>query len=353
MTRVGLLILTSCAALSAVPAARQGPPYDTDPSTHGGPLYDRAAGVVVSREVYLMGTRAQLSTRAVTRDAGLATLAAALAMLEEAEQELSTWRESSDMSALNRQPVGEPWMADARLCRMFSDVWEWHHATDGAFDPAIGRLLAAWDVRGEGIVPSREAHERARALSGMALLAFDPGRCALTRRADVAIDEGAFGKGEALDRAAAVVGDDPWMIDLGGQVSVGGRLPPEGGWTIAVADPRRRDRPALQVKMTTGSLSTSAGSERDLVVSGVRVGHIFDPRTGRPATFKGSVTVWHERGLAADALSTALYVMGPEAGLRWADGRGIAACYLIPERGTLRVETTGAFKYLRVDEFMD
>ena len=342
MTRLTVLTVTTWAVLSiGVPAARQGSPDD------------RAGDVVVSREVYLMGTRAQLSTHAATRNRGLATLASALGVLEEAEQELSTWRESSRISAINRQPVGEPWAADARLCRMFSDVWEWHRATDGAFDPSIGRLLAAWDIRGAGIVPSREAHERALALSGMALVAFDPARCTLTRRADVLMDEGAFGKGEALDRVAAEVGDDPWMIDLGGQVSVGGRRPPEGGWAIAVADPRHRDRPALQVRIATGSLSTSAGSERDLVVSGTRVAHILDARTGHAATFKGSVTVWHERGLAADALSTALYVMGPEAGMQWAEGRGIAACYLIPDRGTLRVETTRAFKHLRMDESTD
>jgi thiamine biosynthesis lipoprotein len=178
----------------------------------------------------------------------------------------------------------------------------------------------------------------------MALIAFDRGRCTLTRRVDAAIDAGAFGKGEALDRAAAALGDEPWMIDLGGQISVGGRLPPEGGWTVGVADPRRRDRSALHVRMTAGSLSTSAGSERDLLANGVRIGHIFDPRTGRPAPFNGSVTVWHERGLAADVLSTALYVMGPKAGLPWAEARGIAACYLIPELGTLRVEMTRAFK---------
>jgi len=331
---VALLVLTSCAALSAfVPAAREGPPYDT-------------AAVFVSRDAYLMGTRAQLATYAVTRDAGLAALESALAVLEETEEELSTWRASSDISALNRQPIGEPWTADVRLCRMFSDVWEWHRATDGAFDPAIGRLLAAWDIHGEGAVPVPNAHAQALASSGMALLAFDRGRCTLTRRADVAIDVGAFGKGEALDRAAAVLGDGPWTIDLGGQISVGGRVPLEGGWPIAVADPRRRDHPALHLRLATGSLSTSAGSERDLVVNGVRVGHIFDPRTGRPATFNGSVTVWHPRGLAADALSTALYVMGPEAGLRWAEARGIAACYLIPEGGALRVETTRAFRHL-------
>ena len=322
MKRVALLVLTSCAVLSA----------------------NETVAVFVSRDVYLMGTRAQLSTYAVTRGSGLATLESALAALEDAEEELSTWRDSSRISALNRHAVGEPWTADAGLCRMFADVWEWHHVTDGAFDPAIGRLLAAWDIHGDGRVPAREAHARALALSGMALLAFDRGRCTLTRRADVAIDVGAFGKGEALDRAAEVLGNGPWMIDLGGQISVGGRVPLGDGWPVAIADPRRRDHPALHVRMATGSLSTSAGSERDLVVNGARVGHILDPRTGRPAAFSGSVTVWHQRGLAADALSTALYVMGPAAGLRWAEARGLAACYLIPDQGTLRVEMTRSFK---------
>ena len=324
LKRVALLVLTGCVALSA---------QDTP-------------AIFVTRDVYLMGTRAQLSAYAATRDSGLATLESALKALENAEEELSTWRRSSQISALNRHPVGEPWTATPRLCRMFVDVWAWHRATDGAFDPAIGRLLAAWDVHGDGAIPAPEARPRALVSSGMALLAFDQGRCTLTRRADVAIDVGAFGKGEALDRAAAVLGDGPWMIDIGGQITVGGRVPREGAWPIGVADPRQRNRSVLHVEMTTGSLSTSAGSERDLIVSGERVGHVFDPRTGRPATFDGSVTVWHERGIAADALSTALYVMGPKEGLRWAEARGIAACYLIPERGTLRVVMTRAFRQL-------
>ena len=326
MKRIASLVLTltSCAVLSS----------------------QNTTAVFVSRDVYLMGTRAQLSTYGETRDAGLATLESAMAVIEETEEELSTWRESSAVSALNRHPIGEPWRATPRLCRMFADVWEWHRRTDRAFDPAIGRLLAAWDIHGEGAIPASEAQARAIASSGMALLAFDRGRCTLTRRADVSIDVGAFGKGEALDRAAAVLGDGPWMIDLGGQISVGGRLPPEGRWPIAVADPLQRDRPALHLWMATGSLSTSAGSERDLEVNGLRIAHHFDPRTGRPASFNGSVTVWHERGLVADLLSTALYVMGPEAGLRWAEARGIAACYLIPGRSTLRVETTRAFRRL-------
>jgi len=324
VTRIALLVLASCAVLSA---------------RHEAP-------VLVSRDVYLMGTRAALAVHAPRREAGLARLELALDALEATEAELSTWRPASAISLLNQHPVGQAWVANVQLCRMFADVWTWHRETAGSFDPAIGRLLAAWDIHGAGAIPSAATLERAIASSGMALIRFDVAACTLTRQRDVAIDVGAFGKGEGLDRAAAVLGDLPWMIDLGGQISVGGPAPPGGGWAIAIAHPRMRDFPAVQVRLTSGSLSTSAGSERDLDVHGVRIAHHLDPRTGRPATFNGSVTVWHERGLVADMLSTALYVMGPEVGLRWAEARGLAACYLIPDGKIVRLETTAAFRTL-------
>lgn len=304
------------------------------------------AEILVSREVYLMGTRARLSTYAPTREAGLATLESALGVLEDAEDELSTWRPDSDISRLNRHLVGQPWQSSPRLCRMLAEVFDWQIVTGGAFDPAIGRLLEAWNIHGDGAIPDPSTLEQARAASGLALLSFDRTGCAVTRRAEVTMDVGAFGKGEALDRVEAALGTAPWMIDLGGQISVGGAATPEGGWTIDLAHPLDRTRPVLQLRLTDGSLSTSAGSERDLVLNGTRIGHILDPRTGAPAAFTGSVTVWHRRGLAADVLSTALYVMGPEEGLRWAEDRGLAVCYLLPEGERVRTVMTRAFRGL-------
>jgi thiamine biosynthesis lipoprotein len=309
--------------------------------------------VPVSREAYLMGTRAALSTQAFSRAEGLATLESALAILEEAEAELSTWRPTSAISSLNRQPVNERWNAAPRLCQTLQEVWKWHAASAGAFDPAIGRLLEAWDVHGQGRVPSAEAHVRAMSLSGLGLLTLDAARCTITRRADVLLDVGAFGKGEALDRVAAASSGDPWMIDLGGQVSVGGRAPLQGAWTVVIADPRERHRGAVEISLSHGSLSTSAGSERDQMVNGTRVGHILNPRTGRPAPFNGSVTVWHERALVADILSTALFVMGPEEGLRWSADRGIAALYLVPEANALRSRMTPGFRRLLPANFTE
>jgi thiamine biosynthesis lipoprotein len=160
----------------------------------------------------------------------------------------------------------------------------------------------------------------------------------------VTLDVGAFGKGEALDRAAARLKDVAWMIDLGGQVSVGGSRTGGSPWTIDIAHPADRDQPLVRVNMRHGSLSTSAGSERDQRVSGGRVGHILNPRTGSPAAFSGSVTVWHERGLVADILSTALYVMGPDKGISWAATHDVSVLYLIPDGDEVRVRVTSSFE---------
>ena len=306
----------------------------------------RSAGpVLVERSAYLMGTRVRLLTWDGSRGGGLARLERALATLEETEGELSTWRDDSAIAALNRSPVGTPWPASPAICRMFAALSEWQASSGGAFDPSIGRLIQAWDLHGQGRIPSAEDLAHARASSGFRHLDFDAVRCTVTRRADVAIDVGAFGKGEALDRLEQRLGDRPWMVDFGGQVSVHGAPPGRGGWPVAIGHPLDRQRAYLEVTLRAGSLSTSAGSERDLFVGGRRITHILDPRTGGPVTSGGSVTVWHRRALVADILSTALFVMGPDEGLRWADSRGIAACYLVPDRHReVSMRATAAFR---------
>ena len=119
------------------------------------------------------------------------------------------------------------------------------------------------------------------------------------------------------------------MVDLGGQIAVSRELP-TGAWPIVIAHPTRRVEAALEIILDGGSLATSGASERSRDVEGGVVSHIFDPRTGRPLYRPESVTVWHEDALAADILSTALYVLGPGEGLRYANERGLAALFLVP-----------------------
>jgi thiamine biosynthesis lipoprotein len=299
----------------------------------------------VVRDVFLMGTRARLAIWAPNRPDGLDTLNRALRVLEGTEAELSTWRDDSVISRLNRQPVGNPFRVGDQLCETFAAIYEWHAATAGTFDPAIGRMTDAWGIHAGGRVPPAPILRDARALSGLNHLHFDRARCEITRRADVTLDVGAFGKGDALDRVEHALGDRSWMIDLGGQVSVHGAPVGAPAWPVAIAHPRDRARAWVHVSLTEGSLATSGGSERDETVDGKRVGHILDPRTGEPALFDGSVTVWHRRALVADMLSTALYVMGPAEGTRFAEEHRIAACYLVPDaNGQVRMLATTSFR---------
>lgn len=335
------LCVAGVAAILTLAVTIRGGPHELEEL----PASQSAGPALVERSAYLMGTRVRLLTWDGSRDGGLARLERALATLEETEGELSTWRDDSAIAALNRSPIGTPWPASPAICHMFATLSEWQAASGGAFDPSIGRLIQAWDVHGEGRIPSTQDLARARASSGFRHLDFDAARCTVTRRADVAIDVGAFGKGEALDRLEQRLGDRPWMVDFGGQVSVHGVPPGRRGWPVWIGHPADRQRAYVEVTLRGGSLSTSAGSERDIFVGGRRITHILDPRTGGPAPFDGSVTVWHPRALVADILSTALFVMGPEQGLRWAESRGIAACFLVPDgHGEASMRATAAFR---------
>jgi len=304
---------------------------------------DPRAAHVVSRQAYLMGTRVTLTTLDRDRTRGIRRLESLLRILEDTEAELSTWRDDSVLSRLNRRPVGVSLRLPESTCRLLAEVQAWTIRTGRTFDPAIGALLAAWDVQGQGRVPSEAELTRALSQSGWSRLELDAARCEVLRLHDVTLDAGAFGKGAALDRARATDRQQPWYIDLGGQVAVGGTVHPEGGWDVDIAHPVRRDQPLFSVRLRQGSLATSGGSERDRQAGGTRVGHILDPRTGRPAAFAGSVLAWSEDALAADVLSTALYVMGPGTGLAWAAANDVAACYLTVEDGAPARRCTPAF----------
>jgi thiamine biosynthesis lipoprotein len=281
-----------------------------------------------------MGTLATLATYDDDRTRALERLDALVVSLEATEAELSTWRDGTPLGTLNRTAAGVPSPLSASLCRLFRALDHWHHETGGAFDPAIGSLVQAYGLRAEGRVPTGRELTEARTQAGWRLVDLDPERCRFRRHADVQIDEGGFGKGEALDRLKTIAPDSAWIVDLGGHVLVNHLRPAGGaGWKVALAHPDARDEVAFELELASGSLSTSGGSERDRTAQETRISHILDPRSMAPATFDGSVTVWHEQALVADILSTALFVMGPDEGLSWADARGLAVCFLDTEAG--------------------
>jgi len=287
-----------------------------------------------------MGTWLTVAVEAPSRSEALAASERTVAAVAAVEDRLSTWRADSELVRLNRAPVGRTVELSPALARDLARAGQLWQATAGAFDPGIGALVAAWDLRGAGRVPGAAELAAATAGAGLRHLTLD-GVQAVRRSAGLLVDEGAFGKGVALDEAAAAAraaGATCVHLDLGGQQLLAGRC---RSLAVAVADPRDRTHALLETELASGSLATSGNSERGRRADGVAIGHILDPRDGRPARDFGSVTVWAPDATTADALSTALFVMGPEDGMEWQRSHGgCEVVYLVGSGRELRVLTS-------------
>jgi FAD:protein FMN transferase len=287
-----------------------------------------------------MGTVLRVVVAAPTRHEGIEAIESAFVAVRRADTLLSTWREDSEIASLNQAPVGRPFPITGRLRAVLGEVHRLARVTNGAFDPAIGSLVDAWDLRGSGRMPSLESLARARNASGMQhfILSRAGTRPTVTRTHEHAwIDTGGFGKGVALKDACEALqraGIKSASLNFGGQLVVFG--PDQRGleWSIPVAHPGRRTEPISWLHLRSGSVSTSSQSERSVAVGGQRLGHILDPRTGRPTPAWGSVTVIARDPVIADVFSTALLVLGPDRGLQWARGRrDVAVLFLVEGPG--------------------
>jgi thiamine biosynthesis lipoprotein len=250
--------------------------------------------------------------------------------IDRVERLISTWREDSELSRVNREaPVRSIQVAD-ELFRLLGTAVEWSEKTGGAFTPMIGPLVDAWGMRTGPKLPEADQQDRATQLAAIESirLAADRQEVRLTRGAS--IEEGGFGKGYALDQAMRVLASDgcrSCMINFGGQVAVRSADPVE----VFVAHPQLRESEALRLAIRTGSIATTSGSEKWFDSPRGRLSHVIDPRTGEALPPRGSVTVVHDSALVADVLSTALYVMGPDEGLEWANDHDVAAIFIVPE----------------------
>lgn len=301
----------------------------------GQPLGSPGTETSVSRIAFLMGTRLDLRIQGPgTRARLLAVSEAVLAEIRRFEALLSTWDAATPLSQANRAAVGEPFPLSPELRALLGTVLQWSSATGGAFEPRVGALVQAWDLRGEGRAPDSAALAHAVAVSGAAGMTLTS-EGTVRHDEEAWLDAGGFGKGAALAAARRMLIDqevERAHLNFGGQLLLVG-APPEQpmGWPVSVAHPGRRGEPFATLRVRDASVATSGASERTVEVDGRAVGHVLDPRTGGPVPAWGSVTVVAEDPLAADILSTALFVLGPKEGMSLAGSLGeIGVLFLMP-----------------------
>ena len=254
------------------------------------------------------------------------------------EQALSSWRDDSELAAVNRGPSQTRIPLSPDFCDVLGQSLALAEETGGAFDPTIEPLNRAWDLRDQGRTPSGTELNDARSRVGWRRVRLDPTSCAVWfQRDSMALDFGGIGKGYALDRVEKILraaGVERALINFGGEVM---SMSDAQGWIVRIAHPQERGRPAVELAVRTCAVSTSGQSERGVRVGRTWYGHVLDPRRGIPVPTEATVTVVARSATRADALATALLVMGREAAERYAaEHPGVGVLWLEPDDRNVR-----------------
>jgi len=290
------------------PAPTTAPPPTAAPAEQ--PLYKRTReqmGTVIS--ITVVGAETP-----VMRDA----VEAAFVEIDKLEQALSEWRPDSEISRINAAAgeraveVGPDTMA---VIQAGIAIARW---SGGAYDMTWAALRGMYKFQqGEETVPDlREVKKRLPLIDWRKIQVDEKAHTVKLLKKGMVLGAGSIAKGYALDRAGDILtkaGLPDYMIFGGGQVQVMGHKNGRA-WRVGIQHPRKDDYFAF-VEATSGSIATSGDYEHYFIKDGKRWHHIIDTKTGLPVTHTKSVTVVADSGLAADAMSTAIFVMGAKKAL--------------------------------------
>jgi thiamine biosynthesis lipoprotein len=255
----------------------------------------------------------------------------------------SHWDPRSELSRLNAAPPGF-WAVSEPFWDLLNKAMDLADDTNGAVDPALGALVDLWGFGPPGprplngfgtgpTVPFEEEVEAARALSGWGVVRFNREARAVQQLGGVKLDLSGIAKGHAVDCVSerlTRMGATHHLVEIGGELRGAGVKPDAMPWWAELQQAPGAPAPPAVAALFDMACATSGDWVRSFEAYGQTYSHTLDGRTGRPVeNGVASVTVLAETAMYADAMATALTVMGPEEGPAFAEAMKIAAAFVV------------------------
>ncbi|MFP4144179.1 MAG: FAD:protein FMN transferase [Phycisphaeraceae bacterium] len=305
----------------------------------GGFVYDAQEPAWAGATREIMSTPIRVLAPEAEADRAAETV---FAVFREVDARMSEWKPTSPLSKVNAAAGSEPVELPPDLMQLLHRGKTLGELTGGAFDVTWAALWGLWDFKAEHPqLPDPAKIEQRTALVDYRRLEIDreAGTVHLPREG-MLIGLGGIAKGHALDQSAEKLRDrgiESFLISAGGQVYAGGRRG-DRPWRVGIRDPRGGPNDYFaDLAVADRSVATSGDYERSFILGGKRYHHILDPRTGRPARGVVSSTVVSSDATLADALSTALFIMGPARGLELASRLSDVEALLVDDEGELHM----------------
>jgi thiamine biosynthesis lipoprotein len=309
----------------------------------------------------IMGTFARVIAIAPSADTAAKCIDAAFEQLSTVDEMMSDYSSDSEISGINNNAYKGPVAVSEPTFEVIERAVQFSRQTDGAFDITVGPLVDLYHLaQKEANAPDKDKIAAAKSKVGFEKLKLDEQNRTVEFAVDgMRLDLGGIAKGYAIDRAIEAMqkcGANGAMVDVGGDIRVFG-IPPKGKnkWQIGLQDPCETSeipigsgKLLMILELDNGAVATSGDYQRFVLIEGKKYSHIINTKTGSASGELSSVTIICPNATDADALATAVSVMGAEKGLALIEQRPQTEAIIISSLPEHKLQTTsGAGKYIK------
>jgi thiamine biosynthesis lipoprotein len=295
----------------------------------------------ITRNEAIMGTRCAVELWSEDPVKGEAAISSVFDDMKRIDRLMSTWKEDTEISKVNREGSQHPVKISQELFRLLQVSVEYSELTHGAFDITYASVGYLYDFK-KGVHPDQKAIDKALPGINWRHMVLDAKKTTVFfTRPGMRIDLGGIAKGYSVDRGIEILqkqGITRAMVNAGGDTRIlGDRFGKP--WVVGVRDPDHEGKVFLRLPLTDTAFSTSGDYERYFDEDGKRFHHIIDPKTGDSARKVRSVTIISGTATRTDALTKSVFIMGAE--------EGIAFINTLPDVDAVAVAPDGKVTYSR------
>ncbi|MBI5631899.1 MAG: FAD:protein FMN transferase [Nitrospirae bacterium] len=297
---------------------------------------------VFSKTMPLMDTMVSITVVADSKEAAESAMQRTFAEIGRFGELINFYSENSELAGINRNAGMHAVKVSPESLDVIEQAVIAAEKSGGAFDPTIGPVVRLWDF------PNRRKPTEFELAQALPLVNYKDiliDRAAFTvflKRKGMMIDLGGIAKGYAADLAVESLkkeGIRSGLVSIAGDIRTFGVKPDKGLWVIGIKNPRQtgeRDEIIARIRLGDKAISTAGDYERFFLSEGKRYHHLLDPKSGYPAELCRSVSVIAEKGVITDGFDNAIFILGPEKGLKLAKEIGVDAI-IIDGSGTIHM----------------
>ena len=288
----------------------------------------------------LMGTRFELKAISDNQEQARKAVLAGIDEINRIEALISSHKGNTGTSRINQNAGLAPVPVDPELYNLIARCMKISKLTDGAFDITFGAMYRIWKFDGSlKTFPLADTIQKYQKLTGYQKIVINPeNHTVFLHEKGMSIGFGAIGKGYAANRAKQIMtklGARGGFVNAAGDILFWGHNELDQKWNVAIASPFFQHEVIGGLEVENKAVVTSGNYEKNFTIDGKTYSHIIDPKTGYPTTEAVSVTIIGPDAELADALATAVSVLGVTDGLKFVNKLNGFECLIIDSKGSL------------------